>query len=85
MELQHLVKLKLAGPKLLEHDAAMEFLGKLPSLEILVVSGSSFQCEELDFKSPQGGIAFGILRVLTLSVSGIKSVKFDEGHRGSKQ
>ncbi|WVZ50829.1 hypothetical protein U9M48_002050 [Paspalum notatum var. saurae] len=34
-QLQHLVKLKLASTGLLEDDAAMEFLGKLPKLEIL--------------------------------------------------
>jgi hypothetical protein len=81
-ELQHLVKLKLVDTGLLEHDATMELLGKLPRLEILVLleSWSSFQCEELDFKSLHGGIAFGSLRVLTLSVTvNIKWVKFEEG------
>ena len=80
-ELQHLVKLKLVNTRLLEHDATMELLGKLPKLEILVLLGnwSSFRCEELDFKSPQGGIAFGSLRVFTLEVTAnIKSIKFDE-------
>jgi len=80
-EVQHLVKLKLMGTRLLEHDATMELLGKLPKLEILVLLmlWSSFECEELDFKSPQGGIAFGSLRVFTLKVTAnIKSIKFDE-------
>ncbi|XP_066340147.1 disease resistance protein Pik-2-like [Miscanthus floridulus] len=78
-ELQHLVKLKLAGTRLLEHDAAMEFLGNVMKLEILGLFGESFLGEELDFRSPQAGIAFGSLRVLTLSLSeNIKSVKFDE-------
>jgi len=69
------------GTRLLEHDATMELLGKLPKLEILVLPKlwSSFECEELDFKSPQGGIAFGSLRVFTLEVTAnIKSIKFDE-------
>jgi len=79
-ELPHLVKLKLAGTRLLEQDAAMELLGKLPKLEILVLSWSSFQGEELGFKSPQDGIAFGSLRVLAFAVeSRFKSVKFEEG------
>ncbi|CAO2144572.1 unnamed protein product [Urochloa humidicola] len=80
-ELPHLVKLKLVSTRLLEQDATMEFLGKLPKLEILVLSWSwsSFEGEELDFKSPQAGIAFGGLRVLSIGVSGVKSVKFEEG------
>nr|ANA57424.1 Pib variant protein [Oryza sativa]ANA57425.1 Pib variant protein [Oryza sativa] len=78
-ELQHLVKLKLVGARLLEHDVAMEFLGKLPKLEILVIS--AFRGKEFHFKSPQTGItAFGSLRVLKLAeLWNIKSVKFDEG------
>ena len=75
------MKLKLVNTRLLEHDATMELLGKLPKLEILVLLRlwSSFECEELDFKSPQGGIAFGSLRVFTLKVTAnIKSIKFDE-------
>jgi len=36
-ELPHLVKLKLVRTEVLEHDAALEFLGKLPKLEILVL------------------------------------------------
>ncbi|CAL4980390.1 unnamed protein product [Urochloa decumbens] len=80
-ELPHLVKLKLAYTRLSEHDAAMEFLGKLLKLEILVLSRlwSSFEGEELDFKSPQAGTAFGNLRVLSLGgISKVKSVKFEE-------
>ena len=80
-ELQHLVKLKLVDTRLLKHDATMELLGKLPKLEILVLLRfwSSSECEQLDFKSPQGGIAFGSLRVFTLEVTAnIKSIKFDE-------
>jgi hypothetical protein len=82
-ELPHLVKLKLACTNLLDHDAGLEFLGKLPNLKILVLSGSWSlfqQGEELDFKSPQDGIAFGSLRVLSLGVSRkVKSVKFEQG------
>ncbi|RLM59022.1 hypothetical protein C2845_PM18G09660 [Panicum miliaceum] len=79
-ELPHLVKLKLAGTRLSEHDAAMELLGKLPKLEILILSLSSFQGEELGFKSPQAGIAFGSLRVLSLvEITKVKSVNFEEG------
>ncbi|KAF8673125.1 hypothetical protein HU200_048672 [Digitaria exilis] len=82
-DLPRLVKLKLLWMRLLEHDAAIEFLGKLPKVEILVLSGSSFKgVDELDFKSLQGGIAFQSLRVLSLCCVveiGIKSVKFEEG------
>jgi hypothetical protein len=67
----------------LDHDAALEFLGKLPKLEILVLSRSWSlfqQGEELNFKPPQAGIAFGSLRVLSLGVtSKVKSVKFEQG------
>ncbi|RCV38746.1 hypothetical protein SETIT_8G167200v2, partial [Setaria italica] len=81
-ELPHLVKLKLARTRLLEHDAAMEFLGNLAKLEILVLSWhwSLLQGEKLDFKSSQAGIAFGSLRVLSFGViSKVKSVKFEQG------
>jgi hypothetical protein len=82
-KLPHLVKLKLENTRLLEHDAAMEFLGKLPKLEILVLYGlwSLFQGAELNFKSLQAGIDFGNLRVLRLCgvTSKIKSVKFEQG------
>ncbi|RCV38742.1 hypothetical protein SETIT_8G166900v2 [Setaria italica] len=81
-ELPHLVKLKLARTRLLEHDAAMEFLGNLAKLEILVLSWhwSLLQGEELDFKPSQAGIAFGSLRVLSFGViSKVKSVKFEQG------
>jgi hypothetical protein len=77
------MKLKLACTSLLDHDAALEFLGKLPKLEILVLSRSWSlfqQGEELNFKPPQAGIAFGSLRVLSLGVtSKVKSVKFEQG------
>ena len=74
------MKLKLAGTRLLEQDAAMEVLGKLPKLEILLLPWSSFQGQELAFKSPQAGISFGSLRVLVFFVeSRFKSVKFEEG------
>jgi hypothetical protein len=82
-ELPRLMKLKLACTSLLDHDAALEFLGKLPNLKILVLSRSWSlfqQGEELGFKSPQAGIAFGSLRVLSLGVtSKVKSVKFEQG------
>ncbi|TKW01384.1 hypothetical protein SEVIR_8G176501v4 [Setaria viridis] len=79
-QLPHLVKLKLVCTRLLEHDDAMEFLGKLSKLEILSLSWQSFQGEELRFRSQQTGRAFGSLRVLMLAyLWGIKSVKFEEG------
>jgi len=79
-ELPHLVKLKLAGTRLLEQDAAMELLGKLPKLEILLLPWSSFQGQELAFTSPQAGISFGSLRALAFTVkSRFKSVKIEEG------
>jgi len=80
-DLPHLVKLKLLRSRLLEQDAALEFLGKLPKLEILDLTGawSVFQ-KELAFKSPQAGIAFGSLRVLRFCVSStVKSVKIEQG------
>ncbi|CAM0147531.1 unnamed protein product [Urochloa decumbens] len=76
-KLQYLVKLKLGGTGLSVHDASMEFLGKLPKLEILELSRLSFQGEELHFHSPQTEIAFRSLRVLKLAE--IKSVKFEAG------
>jgi hypothetical protein len=79
-ELPHLMKLKLVSTRLLEHDAAMEFLGKLSKLEILSLSWQSFQGKELRFRSQQTGRAFGSLRVLMLAtIWNIKSVKFEEG------
>uniref|UniRef100_A0A0E0GEW6 Pib variant protein n=1 Tax=Oryza nivara TaxID=4536 RepID=A0A0E0GEW6_ORYNI len=76
--LQHLVKLKLVGARLLEHDVAMDFLGELAKLEILVIA--PFKGEEFHFKPTQTGAAFVSLRVLKLAeVWGIKSVKFEEG------
>ncbi|CAL4980391.1 unnamed protein product [Urochloa decumbens] len=81
-ELPHLVKLNLEFTRLSEHDASMEFLGKLPKLEILVLSWSwsLFEGEELDFKSPQAGIAFRSLKVLRFKVeSKVKSVRIEEG------
>ncbi|RCV38739.1 hypothetical protein SETIT_8G166700v2 [Setaria italica] len=79
-ELPHLVKLKLVSTRLLEHDAAMEFLGKLSKLEILSLSSQSFQGEELRFRSQQTGRAFGSLRVLMLAnIRFTKSVKFEQG------
>nr|USW07747.1 Pib-MH [Oryza sativa Indica Group] len=76
--LQHLVKLKLVGARLLEHDVAMEFLGELAKLEILVIA--PFKGEEFHFKPTQTGAAFVSLRVLKLAgLRGIKSVKFEEG------
>nr|TKW01380.1 hypothetical protein SEVIR_8G176301v2 [Setaria viridis] len=79
-ELPHLMKLKLVDTRLLEHDAAMEFLGKLSKLEILSLSWQSFQGEELRFRSQQTGRAFGRLRVLMLeNIWRTKWVKFEEG------
>ena len=78
------MKLKLASTMLLEleRDAALEFLGKLPKLEILVLpwAWSFFQGEELAFKSPKAEMAFGSLRVLRFHVPGwVKSVKIEQG------
>ena len=81
-ELPHLMKLKLVESRLLEHDVALEFLGKLPKLEILVLHWmwSVFQGEELVFKRLQAGITFGSLRVLWFSVgSRVKSVTIEQG------
>ncbi|XP_062182896.1 disease resistance protein PIK6-NP-like [Phragmites australis] len=79
-KLQHLVKLKLVGTRLSEHDAAMEFLGNLPKLAILGLFEPSFQGEKLHFQSQQTEIAFGSLRVLKLGrLRNIKSVKFEKG------
>jgi len=80
-ELPHLVKLKLVCTKLLEHDAALEFLGKLPKLEILVLPRTlSVFKGELVFRPLQDGIAFGSLRVLRFQVvTKLKSVKIEQG------
>ncbi|KAF8700087.1 hypothetical protein HU200_034450 [Digitaria exilis] len=80
-DLSRLVKLTLAESRLLEHDAAMEFLGKLPKLEILVLCRASNVKEKIDFKSLQDGIAFERLRVLWYAsvYIRIKSLKFEEG------
>ena len=81
-ELPHLVKLKLVSTKLLEQDAALEFLGKLPKLEILVLpwAWSIDLGEELAFKSPKAEMAFGSLRVLRFYVaSRVKSVTIEQG------
>ncbi|KAG2558456.1 hypothetical protein PVAP13_8NG267701 [Panicum virgatum] len=80
-ELPHLVKVKLICTSNLNHDAFLEFLGKLPKLEILVLSsGWSGFLEDPAFKSPQAGIAFGSLRVLRFSVrSSVKTVKIEQG------
>ncbi|KAJ1276048.1 hypothetical protein BS78_05G184400 [Paspalum vaginatum] len=88
-QLQHLVKLTLSSTRLLQHDAAMELLGKLPKLEILTLDRwQPFEGEELDFQTRQqaGIIAFGSLRVLNIFMFPergwrikVKSVKFEKG------
>jgi len=54
-ELRHLMKLKLVESRLLEHDVALEFLGKLPKLEILVPwDVVSFSGRRTCFQTPAG-------------------------------
>lgn len=58
----------------------MKFLGQLQNLEIICLSGPSFQSEDLCFQYQQDGVAFRSLRVLKLAeVNNTKSVKFEEG------
>jgi hypothetical protein len=79
-ELKHLVKLELVATRLSEHDIAMELLGNLPKLDILVLSWEAFQGEQLHFQYHQTKIAFQNLRVLKLEIRGnTKLVKFEKG------
>ncbi|OEL16111.1 hypothetical protein BAE44_0022870, partial [Dichanthelium oligosanthes] len=76
--LQNLVNLALWSSRILEYDAAMQVLGKLPNLVNLRLMAKSFQGEDLRFTfHPE---AFLSLTVLVLcDIDGLKSVEFEDG------
>ena len=76
-ELQNLVKLRLRSSRILEHETALQVLGKLPNLVSLCLSSESFQGEDLHFTfHPE---AFPSLMVLELNgIDGLKSVEFED-------
>ncbi|KAG2585401.1 hypothetical protein PVAP13_6KG178401 [Panicum virgatum] len=64
-ELQNLVKLRLRSSRILEHQTALQVLGKLPNLVSLCLWSESFQGEDLHFTfHPE---AFPSLMVLELN------------------
>ena len=64
-ELQNLVKLRLRSSRILEHETALQVLGKLPNLVSLSLWSKSFQGEDLHFTfHPE---AFPSLMVLELN------------------
>jgi hypothetical protein len=76
--LHNLVKLMLYASRILEHDAAIQILGKLPNLVSLRLWKKSFQGEDIHFTfHPE---AFPSLTVLELNdIDGLKSVEFKQG------
>ncbi|VAI26912.1 unnamed protein product [Triticum turgidum subsp. durum] len=76
--LKNLVKLKLDGSRISEHDAAIQVLGSLPNLATLHLLDNSFVGEEVRFSFCQE--AFPSLKVLQLDCIGnLKLVGFEEG------
>ncbi|RCV32086.1 hypothetical protein SETIT_6G229700v2 [Setaria italica] len=77
-ELKNLVKLVLRSSRILEHEPALQVLGKLPNLVSLRLWAKSFQVDDLRFTfHPE---AFPSLIVLELNdIDGLKSVEFEEG------
>ncbi|KAG2580368.1 hypothetical protein PVAP13_6NG337200 [Panicum virgatum] len=78
-ELWDLSKLVLRSTRILEHEAAIEVLGKLPQLFSLRLLEKSFHGEdELRFTFHRG--TFPSLKVLELNgIQGLRSVEFEEG------
>jgi hypothetical protein len=77
-ELWNLVKLKLQGSRILEHAAAIQLLGSIPSLAILCLWKQSFKGEEIRFNFQLN--AFPSLKVLGMDHLGdLKSVEFEKG------
>ncbi|KAK8451605.1 hypothetical protein SEVIR_6G236400v4 [Setaria viridis] len=76
--LKNLVKLVLRSSRILEHEPALQVLGKLPNLVSLCLWAKSFQVDDLRFTfHPE---AFPSLIVLELNdIDGLKSVEFEEG------
>ncbi|RCV32084.1 hypothetical protein SETIT_6G229600v2 [Setaria italica] len=76
--LKNLVKLILRSSRILEHEPALQVLGKLPNLVSLRLWAKSFQVDNLRFTfHPE---AFPSLIVLELNdIDGLKSVEFEEG------
>ncbi|XP_037410390.1 disease resistance protein Pik-2-like [Triticum dicoccoides] len=76
--LKNLVKLKLEGSRVLEHDAAIQVLGNLLNLATLRLLGDSFVGEEVHFSLCRE--AFPSLKVLELNcIRNLKSVVFEGG------
>uniref|UniRef100_A0ACD5TT22 Uncharacterized protein n=1 Tax=Avena sativa TaxID=4498 RepID=A0ACD5TT22_AVESA len=76
--LTNLVKLRLRSSRIVEHDAAIQLLGKIPNLATLRLWKESFVGNEVGFTFRQG--AFPNLVVLELDRLGnLQSVKFGEG------
>ncbi|XP_047083372.1 disease resistance protein Pik-2-like [Lolium rigidum] len=76
--LTNLVKLRLRSSRIVEHDAAIQLLGKIPNLATLRLWKESFVGKEVSFNFRRG--AFPNLVVLELDRLGnLQSVKFEEG------
>ncbi|OEL24985.1 Disease resistance protein RPP13 [Dichanthelium oligosanthes] len=76
--LQNLVKLKLHSTRLLELDASIQVIGRLPNLTFLCLWQKSFQVEELCLNFQQ--VVFSSLKVLELALlENLKSVEFGAG------
>ncbi|XBH67156.1 hypothetical protein VPH35_095580 [Triticum aestivum] len=76
--LKNVVKLKLDGSRISEHDAAIQVLGSLPNLATLRLLDNSFVGEEVRLSFCQE--AFPSLKVLQLDCIGdLKLVGFEEG------
>jgi len=75
--LHNLVKLTLRSSRILEHETALQVLGKLPNLVSLLLWAKSFQGEDLRLIfHPE---AFPSLMVLELNdIDGLKSVEFED-------
>ncbi|XBI33316.1 hypothetical protein VPH35_056660 [Triticum aestivum] len=74
--LKNLVKLKLEGSRISEHDAAIQVLGNLPNLATLRLLDYSFDGEEVCFSFRRE--AFPSLNVLELyCIGNLKSVGFE--------
>ncbi|KAF7033781.1 hypothetical protein CFC21_044856 [Triticum aestivum] len=76
--LKNLMKLKLEGSRISEHDAAVQVLGNLPNLATLRLLHDSFVGEEVRFSFSLCPEAFPSLKVLELNcIRNLKSVGFE--------
>nr|UBY07209.1 NBS-LRR disease resistance protein [Dasypyrum villosum] len=77
-DLKNLVKLKLKGSRISEHDEAIQVLGSLPNLATLRLLRGSFVGEEVRLSFCRE--AFPSLKVLQLhDIKNLESVGFEEG------